>query len=69
MRASQASSEFERGNHSYLRLSLGQFFGQRSEALGCLGGADDDLDGVKRVSSPQGLPTLHSLAASWKEVE
>ncbi|XP_059920680.1 centrosomal protein of 192 kDa [Gadus macrocephalus] len=50
MRASQASSEFERGNHSYLRLSLGQFFGQRSEALGCLGGADDDLDGVKRPS-------------------
>ncbi|CAL8247903.1 unnamed protein product [Lota lota] len=51
MRASQASSEFERGNHSYLRLSLGQFFGQRSEALGCLGGTDDDdKDGVKRPS-------------------
>lgn len=30
---------------SYLRLSLGQFFGQRSEALGCLGGGSD----VKRV--------------------
>lgn len=30
---------------SYLRLSLGEFFGQRSEALGCLGGGSD----VKRV--------------------
>ncbi|XP_014726355.1 PREDICTED: centrosomal protein of 192 kDa isoform X1 [Sturnus vulgaris] len=31
---------------SYLRLSLGEFFGQRSEALGCLGGGGD----VKRPS-------------------
>ncbi|XP_040209857.1 centrosomal protein of 192 kDa isoform X2 [Rana temporaria] len=31
---------------SYLRLSLGEFFGQRSEALGCLGGGED----VKRPS-------------------
>ncbi|XP_014793902.1 PREDICTED: centrosomal protein of 192 kDa [Calidris pugnax] len=31
---------------SYLRLSLGEFFGQRSEALGCLGGGSD----VKRPS-------------------
>ncbi|XP_010080899.1 PREDICTED: centrosomal protein of 192 kDa, partial [Pterocles gutturalis] len=31
---------------SYLRLSLGEFFGQRSEALGCLGGGND----VKRPS-------------------
>nr|XP_015213299.1 PREDICTED: centrosomal protein of 192 kDa [Lepisosteus oculatus] len=48
MRASQVSSEFEHSNQSYLRLSLGQFFGQRSEALGCLGveGQDD----VKRPS-------------------
>lgn len=30
---------------SYLQLSLGEFFGQRSEALGCLGGGSD----VKRV--------------------
>lgn len=30
---------------SYLRLSLGEFFGQRSAALGCLGGGSD----VKRV--------------------
>ncbi|XP_009316799.1 PREDICTED: centrosomal protein of 192 kDa [Pygoscelis adeliae] len=30
----------------YLRLSLGEFFGQRSEALGCLGGGSD----VKRPS-------------------
>lgn len=48
MRASQVASEFEQGNESYLRLSLGQFFGQRSEALGCLGGIDMDM--VKRVS-------------------
>lgn len=49
MRASQVSSEFKRGDQSYLRLSFGQFFGQRSEALGCLG-STDDVDGVKRVS-------------------
>ncbi|XP_031724482.1 centrosomal protein of 192 kDa isoform X2 [Anarrhichthys ocellatus] len=49
MRASQVSSEFKQGDHSYLRLTLGQFFGQRSEALGCLGSADD-VDWVKRPS-------------------
>ncbi|XP_018521245.1 centrosomal protein of 192 kDa isoform X1 [Lates calcarifer] len=49
MRASQVSSEFQRGDQSYLRLSLGQFFGQRSEALGCLG-STSDVDGVKRPS-------------------
>ncbi|XP_034553288.1 centrosomal protein of 192 kDa isoform X2 [Notolabrus celidotus] len=49
MRASQVSSEFQRGDQSYLRLSLGQFFEQRSEALGCLGNSDDD-DAVKRPS-------------------
>ncbi|KAJ8291078.1 hypothetical protein GJAV_G00021130 [Gymnothorax javanicus] len=48
MRASQVSSDFERDNQSYLRLSLGEFFQQRSEALGCLG---DKEDHVKRVSS------------------
>ncbi|XP_030637553.1 centrosomal protein of 192 kDa [Chanos chanos] len=47
LRASQISSGFEKGNQSYLRLSLGEFFGQRSEALGCLGSADDR---VKRPS-------------------
>uniref|UniRef100_A0A669E4Y8 Centrosomal protein 192 n=1 Tax=Oreochromis niloticus TaxID=8128 RepID=A0A669E4Y8_ORENI len=41
MRASQVSSEFMQGDESYLRLSLGQFFGQRSEALGCLGSSSD----------------------------
>ncbi|KAJ8288500.1 hypothetical protein COCON_G00011590 [Conger conger] len=45
MRGSQVSSDFERGNQSYLRLSLGEFFQQRSEALGCLG-----EDHVKRPS-------------------
>ncbi|XP_053182298.1 centrosomal protein of 192 kDa [Scomber japonicus] len=49
MRASQVSSEFKQGDQSYLRLSLGQFFEQRSEALGCLG-SSDDIDGVKRPS-------------------
>ncbi|XP_047455217.1 centrosomal protein of 192 kDa isoform X2 [Mugil cephalus] len=48
MRASQASSQFMQGDESYLRLSLGQFFGQRSEALGCLG--LDDADMIKRPS-------------------
>ncbi|MEQ2200665.1 hypothetical protein XENOCAPTIV_001445, partial [Xenoophorus captivus] len=48
MRASQVSSEIREGDESYLRLSLGQFFGQRSEALGCLGSVDGD--DVKRVS-------------------
>ncbi|XP_071324472.1 centrosomal protein of 192 kDa isoform X3 [Trachinotus anak] len=49
MRASQVSSEFKQGDQSYLRLSLGQFFEQRSEALGCLG-STGDLDGIKRPS-------------------
>nr|XP_033790035.1 centrosomal protein of 192 kDa isoform X2 [Geotrypetes seraphini] len=44
LRTSQLNSDDE--DASYLRLSLGEFFGQRSEALGCLGG---DLD-VKRPS-------------------
>lgn len=47
MRASQVSSDFQQTDESYLRLSLGQFFGQRSEAMGCLG--SDDVDNVKRV--------------------
>nr|XP_046255451.1 centrosomal protein of 192 kDa [Scatophagus argus]XP_046255452.1 centrosomal protein of 192 kDa [Scatophagus argus] len=49
MRASQVSSEFDKGDQSYLRLSLGQFFEQRSEALGCLG-RTDDMNAVKRPS-------------------
>ncbi|KAL6108707.1 cep192 [Pungitius sinensis] len=49
MRASQVSSEFKQGDHSYLRLTLGQFFEQRSEALGCLGSTTDDC-WVKRPS-------------------
>ncbi|XP_058032745.1 centrosomal protein of 192 kDa isoform X1 [Ahaetulla prasina] len=39
------NSQFNR-DASYLRLSLGEFFGQKSEALGCLGGSGD----VKRPS-------------------
>ncbi|XP_019735583.1 centrosomal protein of 192 kDa isoform X1 [Hippocampus comes] len=49
MRASQVSSEFNPGDQSYLRLSLGQFFEQRSEALGCLG-SGNNVDGIKRPS-------------------
>ncbi|XP_036829153.1 centrosomal protein of 192 kDa isoform X6 [Oncorhynchus mykiss] len=49
MRASQVSQELDRGNQSYLRLSLGTFFQQRSEALGCLG-EDREDDTVKRPS-------------------
>lgn len=40
----ESQNDFNR-DASYLRLSLGEFFGQRSEALGCLGGSGD----VKRV--------------------
>ncbi|XP_064409611.1 centrosomal protein of 192 kDa isoform X3 [Latimeria chalumnae] len=46
LRASQVTSDFETEEQSYLRLSLGEFFGQRSEALGRLGGGDD----IKRPS-------------------
>ncbi|XP_072535710.1 centrosomal protein of 192 kDa isoform X2 [Salminus brasiliensis] len=48
MRASQVSNEFEKANQSYLRISLGEFFQQRSEALGCLGSSEEDF--VKRPS-------------------
>lgn len=48
MRTSQVSSEFEKGNHSYLRLSLGEFFERRSEALGCLGNTDDEVKRVRK---------------------
>ncbi|XP_052474858.1 centrosomal protein of 192 kDa isoform X3 [Carassius gibelio] len=48
MRASQVSSEVEPGNQSYLRISLGEFFQRRSEALGCLGSSEED--NVKRPS-------------------
>ncbi|XP_017329785.2 centrosomal protein of 192 kDa isoform X1 [Ictalurus punctatus] len=43
MRASQVSTEFEKENQSYLRISLGEFFQQRSEALGCLGSREEDI--------------------------
>ncbi|XP_070691086.1 centrosomal protein of 192 kDa isoform X2 [Pempheris klunzingeri] len=49
MRASQLSSQLQQEDQSYLRLSFGQFIGQRSEALGCLGNTDD-VNGVKRPS-------------------
>ncbi|XP_035528184.1 centrosomal protein of 192 kDa [Morone saxatilis] len=49
MRASQVSSQLKEGDQSYLRLSFGQFIGQRSEAMGCLG-STDDVDGIKRPS-------------------
>ncbi|CAM4508869.1 unnamed protein product [Caretta caretta] len=40
LRASHTTSDLSK-DASYLRLSLGEFFGQRSEALGCLGGGTD----------------------------
>ncbi|KAM8966922.1 centrosomal protein of 192 kDa [Pelodytes ibericus] len=46
LKTSQMSAELCQEDASYLRLSLGEFFGQRSEALGCLGGGQD----VKRPS-------------------
>ncbi|KAM4704993.1 centrosomal protein of 192 kDa [Rhinophrynus dorsalis] len=55
LKASQVTADLCQEDASYLRLSLGEFFGQRSEALGCLGGGQD----VKRpsfgyhITSPQ----------------
>ncbi|XP_028921319.1 centrosomal protein of 192 kDa isoform X3 [Ornithorhynchus anatinus] len=46
LRGSLTVSGVDPHDASYLRLSLGEFFGQRSEALGCLGGGID----VKRPS-------------------
>lgn len=46
LRKSLGTSYFDKDDGSYLRLSLGEFFAQRSEALGCLGGGSN----VKRVS-------------------
>uniref|UniRef100_A0A8C6DSG3 Centrosomal protein 192 n=1 Tax=Moschus moschiferus TaxID=68415 RepID=A0A8C6DSG3_MOSMO len=46
LRRSLSTSDVDRDDASYLRLSLGEFFAQRSEALGCLGGGYD----VKRPS-------------------
>ncbi|KAM6909723.1 centrosomal protein of 192 kDa [Xenentodon cancila] len=69
MRTSQVSSEFKQADDSYLRLSLGQFFGQRSEALGCLGWTD--VHNVKRpsfgyiITSPEKrepFPLIHPSA-------
>lgn len=46
LRKSLSTSDLDKDDASYLRLSLGEFFAQRSEALGCLGGGYN----VKRVS-------------------
>ncbi|XP_023379733.1 centrosomal protein of 192 kDa isoform X3 [Pteropus vampyrus] len=48
LRKSLSTSDLDKDDASYLRLSLGEFFAQRSEALGCLGGGYN----VKRVSMP-----------------
>ncbi|XP_048077553.1 centrosomal protein of 192 kDa isoform X1 [Ursus arctos] len=45
-RKSLSTSDLDKDDASYLRLSLGEFFAQRSEALGCLGGGYN----VKRPS-------------------
>uniref|UniRef100_A0A8D2JLW5 Centrosomal protein 192 n=1 Tax=Sciurus vulgaris TaxID=55149 RepID=A0A8D2JLW5_SCIVU len=55
LRKSLSTSDLGRDDASYIRLSLGEFFAQRSEALGCLGGGNS----VKRpsfgyfISSPE----------------
>lgn len=46
LRRSLSTSDLDRDDASYRRLSLGEFFAQRSEALGCLGGGYN----VKRPS-------------------
>ncbi|XP_047293519.1 centrosomal protein of 192 kDa isoform X5 [Homo sapiens] len=46
LRKSRSTSDLDKDDASYLRLSLGEFFAQRSEALGCLGGGNN----VKRPS-------------------
>ncbi|XP_058548777.1 centrosomal protein of 192 kDa isoform X1 [Neofelis nebulosa] len=46
LRKSLSTSDLDKDDASYLRLSLGEFFAQRSEALGCLGGGYN----VKRPS-------------------
>nr|XP_020841242.1 centrosomal protein of 192 kDa isoform X3 [Phascolarctos cinereus] len=46
LRRSHTTSDMTGDDASYLQLSLGEFFGQRSEALGCLGGGIN----VKRPS-------------------
>lgn len=46
LRKSLSTSDLDKDDASYLRLSLGEFFAQRSEALGSLGGGYN----VKRVS-------------------
>lgn len=46
LRKSLGTSNLGKDDDSYLRLSLGEFFAERSEALGCLGGGNN----VKRVS-------------------
>ncbi|KAL1773624.1 centrosomal protein of 192 kDa isoform X1 [Sigmodon hispidus] len=46
LRKSLGTSDFDKDDGSYLRLSLGEFFAERSEALGCLGGGNN----VKRPS-------------------
>ncbi|XP_028327501.1 centrosomal protein of 192 kDa isoform X4 [Gouania willdenowi] len=73
MRASQVSSEFQPvEDDSYLRLSLGQFFSQRSEALGCLGSIDA-MDGPSFgyvITSPEKrdpFPLIHSSEFSSRE--
>lgn len=38
LKKSLSTSDLNKDDASYLRLSLGEFFAQRSEALGCLGG-------------------------------
>lgn len=62
MRASQVSSEFEKANQSYLRISLGEFFQQRSEALGCLGGSEEHIKRVRTSLTCNSIPALRLIS-------
>ncbi|KAM7420154.1 hypothetical protein PAMA_014729 [Pampus argenteus] len=75
MRASQLSTDLNQVDQSYLRLSLGEFFEQRSEALGCLG-SSSNVDGVKRpsfgyiITSPgkrEPFPLIHPSELSSRD--
>ncbi|KAM6217479.1 centrosomal protein of 192 kDa [Rhynchocyon petersi] len=58
LKKSISTSDLDTDDPNYLRLSIGEFFAQRSEALGCLGG-DNNGNNVKRpsfgyfISSPE----------------
>lgn len=69
MRASQVSSVPEPENQSYLRISLGEFFQRRSEALGCLGsGEEDNVKRVRTLPKQKSSKITSSLKSNLKVV-